>query len=85
MNTRNPHGGRQSSPHNSLRFCGGTHAHFDFDLDGRRLDPTDMDWNYGSGTPISGATEDLALLICGRTLPADRIRGESTPQSMHNS
>jgi uncharacterized protein (TIGR03083 family) len=57
---------------------GGTHAHFGFDLDGLRLQATDMDWAFGSGTPISGAAEDLALLICGRRLPAGRISGEIT-------
>jgi uncharacterized protein (TIGR03083 family) len=54
---------------------GGTHAHFDFALDGLGLRATDMDWSFGSGTPISGAGEDLALLVCGRQLPAGRIEG----------
>jgi hypothetical protein len=86
-----PLGIRRSSPDETLRVVvddltrGGTHAHFGFALDGHRLHATDMDWSYGSGTPISGAVEDLALLICGRTLPAGRIHGELTAQSMDNS
>jgi len=57
---------------------GGAHAHFGFDLDGICLRATDMDWSFGSGTPISGAAEDLALFVCGRWLPAGRIEGALT-------
>jgi uncharacterized protein (TIGR03083 family) len=57
---------------------GGTHAHFGFAFDGLGLRATDMDWSFGSGTPISGAGEDLALLVCGRQLPAGRIEGTLT-------
>jgi uncharacterized protein (TIGR03083 family) len=54
---------------------GGTHAHFGFDLSGINLQATDIDWSYGSGTPIRGAAGDLALYVCGRILPAGRIEG----------
>jgi uncharacterized protein (TIGR03083 family) len=54
---------------------GGIHAHFGFDIEGLRLEATDMDWSFGSGRTVSGAAEDLALLICGRTVPDDRIAG----------
>jgi uncharacterized protein (TIGR03083 family) len=57
---------------------GGTHAHFGFNLDGLRLRATDLDWTFGSGTPVSGAAEDLALLVCGREVPAGRIEGART-------
>ena len=57
---------------------GGAHAHFGFDLDGLGLRATDMDWSFGSGRPVSGAAEDLALLVCGRQVPADRIEGTIT-------
>ena len=53
---------------------GGTHAHFGFDLTGLSLQATDLGWTFGSGTPVRGAAEDLALLICGRTLPPGRIQ-----------
>jgi uncharacterized protein (TIGR03083 family) len=56
--------------------AGDTHAHFGFNLDGLSLRAIDMDWSYGSGTSISGAAEDLALLVCGRRLPAGRVNGE---------
>lgn len=57
---------------------GGTHAHFGFNLDGLKLQATDLDWSFGSGTPVSGAAEDLALLVCGREVPAGRIEGART-------
>ena len=57
---------------------GGTHAHFGFNLDGLRLRATDLDWTFGSGTSVSGAAEDLALLVCGREVPAGRIEGART-------
>ncbi len=77
-----PLGVRRPSPDGTLRLVlddltrGGIHAHFGFDLDGLSLRATDMDWSFGSGTPISGAAEDLALLICRRTLPPGRIHGD---------
>jgi uncharacterized protein (TIGR03083 family) len=49
-------------------LTGGTHIHFGFDLAGIKLQAADMDWSFGSGTPIRGTAEDLALLICGRNL-----------------
>ena len=54
---------------------GGTHAHFGFDLGGLSLRATDIDWSFGTGAPITGAAEDLALLVCGRNLPPGRIDG----------
>ena len=51
---------------------GGTHAHFGVALAGLRLRATDIDWSFGSGTPITGPAADLALLLCGRTLPDGR-------------
>ena len=52
---------------------GGGHANFGFGLDGLRLHATDMDWTFGSGTPLSGTAADLALLLSGRTLAPGRI------------
>jgi uncharacterized protein (TIGR03083 family) len=54
---------------------GGGHAHFGTDLQGRTLHATDIDWTYGSGPQLSGTAADLALHLCGRTIPADRLRG----------
>jgi len=55
---------------------GGGHAHFGTDIEGRALRATDIDWSYGSSAPLSGTAGDLALHICGRSLPADRLQGE---------
>jgi hypothetical protein len=50
--------------------------HFGVDLDGVELRAEDIDWSYGLGDPLSGAAQDLLLVLCGRTLPAGRLRGE---------
>ena len=75
-----PLGAGRRPPDETLRAVlddltrGGTHAHFGFDLTGHRLRATDLDWSFGSGRPISGAAQDLALLVCGRTLPPGRVQ-----------
>jgi uncharacterized protein (TIGR03083 family) len=56
---------------------GGGHAHFGTDIHRRRLHATDIDWSYGSGPQLSGTAAELALHICGRTVPAGRLRGET--------
>jgi uncharacterized protein (TIGR03083 family) len=48
---------------------------FGVDLTGIELRADDMDWSLGSGAPVTGAAQDLALLICGRHLPAGRLNG----------
>jgi uncharacterized protein (TIGR03083 family) len=50
-------------------------AYFGVDLDGIALRADDMDWSLGSGTPLTGATQDLVLVLCGRRLPPGRLRG----------
>jgi uncharacterized protein (TIGR03083 family) len=35
----------------------------------------DIDWTFGSGTPMYGAAQDLLLVMCGRRLPVGRLRG----------
>ncbi|WP_216211568.1 maleylpyruvate isomerase family mycothiol-dependent enzyme [Amycolatopsis aidingensis] len=49
---------------------------FGADLDGIELRATDLDWSYGSGTPLSGTAQDLLLVACGRTLPPGHLHGE---------
>ena len=56
--------------------AGGVHERFGTGIDGRTLQATDLDWSYGSGPPLRGKAEDLALVLCGRTLPAGRIDGD---------
>lgn len=51
--------------------------YFGVDLDGIRLRATDLDWSYGSGTELCGPAQDLLLVLCGRTVPAGHIAGES--------
>ncbi|MFI6449867.1 maleylpyruvate isomerase family mycothiol-dependent enzyme [Kitasatospora sp. NPDC050543] len=53
-----------------LRFFGA-------DVGGVRLCAEDMDWSYGSGSPVYGAAQDLLLLAFGRRLPPGRLRGEA--------
>jgi uncharacterized protein (TIGR03083 family) len=50
--------------------------HFGTDLTGIELRASDIDWSFGTGTPLSGLAQDLALVLCGRKLPAGRLGGE---------
>jgi uncharacterized protein (TIGR03083 family) len=50
--------------------------HFGADLDGIELRADDIDWAFGTGTPLAGRAQDLALVLCGRKLPAGRLRGD---------
>ncbi|MGO9220016.1 MAG: maleylpyruvate isomerase family mycothiol-dependent enzyme [Streptosporangiaceae bacterium] len=52
----------------SVRFFG-------TDLGGIELRADDLDWSFGSGTPVSGSAQDLALVVCGRKLPPGHLRG----------
>ncbi|MEV4493599.1 maleylpyruvate isomerase family mycothiol-dependent enzyme [Micromonospora coxensis] len=52
----------------SIRFFGA-------DLTGVRLEATDLDWQFGAGTPLRGLAQDLLLVVCGRRLPPGRLTG----------
>jgi len=52
---------------------GGAHEHFGIDIEGRLFEASDLDWSHGSGQPLRGAAEDLALVMCGRTVPSGRL------------
>lgn len=56
---------------------------FGTDLDGVQLRADDIDFTYGSGTPLHGAAQHLLLVICGRTLPAGLLRGEPSERFTH--
>jgi uncharacterized protein (TIGR03083 family) len=59
----------------SLKFFG-------TDLSEVQLRATDIDWTFGSGTPVTGTAQDLALLLCGRERPNGvGAVGEQGPQS----
>jgi uncharacterized protein (TIGR03083 family) len=74
-----PLGVPRRSPDDTIRIVlddlttGGVHERFGTGIDGRRLEATDLDWSYGSGAPLRGKAEDLALVLCGRTVPAGRL------------
>jgi uncharacterized protein (TIGR03083 family) len=53
----------------SLKFFGA-------DLNGIELRADDADWSFGSGTPLYGPAQHLALVLCGRRLPTGLLRGE---------
>ncbi|MER5849636.1 maleylpyruvate isomerase family mycothiol-dependent enzyme [Streptomyces sp. NPDC002012] len=59
----------ESADARTLRFFGA-------DLGGIELRADDLDWSFGSGTPVSGAAQDLLLLAYGRRLPPGHLRGE---------
>jgi hypothetical protein len=61
--------------------AGGGHAHFGTVINGRRLQASDLDWSRGSGPVLRGAAEDLALALCGRTIPAGRLEGDPLPHA----
>jgi uncharacterized protein (TIGR03083 family) len=54
-------------------------GHFDTDLTGVELRADDLDWSYGSGQLVTGPAQVLALVLCGRCVPARRLRGPAAP------
>lgn len=52
--------------------------YFGADLAGVCLRADDLDWSYGSGTPVTGLAQDLLLVLGNRRLPAGRLRGEAS-------
>ncbi len=52
-----------------------TLKHFGVDLAGIELHADDIDWSFGSGARMSGAAQDLALVLCGRNLPDRHLQG----------
>jgi uncharacterized protein (TIGR03083 family) len=57
--------------------------HFGVDLDGIELHAEDIDWSYGTGTPVIGTAQNLALILCGRTLAAGQLGGEACAGFTH--
>jgi hypothetical protein len=49
--------------------------HFGTSLAGVSLRADDLDWAAGSGRPVTGTAQDLALAVAGRRLPAGRLTG----------
>jgi len=48
---------------------------FGVDLSGMELRASDTGWTFGSGAPVTGTAQDLALFLCGRKLPPGRLAG----------
>jgi uncharacterized protein (TIGR03083 family) len=53
-----------------------TLKYFGAELTGVELRADDIDWSFGSGTPVSGPAQHLALVVCGRRLPTGLLRGD---------
>jgi len=56
---------------------------FGTDLAGIELRADDIEWSFGSGTPVSGLAQDLALVMCGRKLPEGLLQGASSRRFAH--
>ncbi len=50
---------------------------FGVDLSGVELRADDLAWSCGSGAVVRGSAQALALVACGRLLPAGRLNGEA--------
>lgn len=50
---------------------------FGVDLDGVELRATDLDWSHGSGHLVTGPAQVLALVACGRRVPAGKLKGDA--------
>ena len=46
--------------------------YFGVDLTGVQLQATDLDWTYGTGTPLKRPAQELLLHLCGRTIGVTR-------------
>jgi hypothetical protein len=57
-------------------FEGGVYEYFGIDISEYRVDATDLGWSYESGHVLRAEAADLALVICGRTVPDARVEGE---------
>lgn len=51
---------------------------FGADLNGVQLRADDLDWSFGTGTPLIGSAQDLLLVAYGRKLPPGHLRGQSS-------
>jgi uncharacterized protein (TIGR03083 family) len=56
----------------------GTGDVFGVDLDGVELRATDLDWSQGSGSLVTGPVQVLALVACGRRVPAGKLNGDAS-------
>jgi uncharacterized protein (TIGR03083 family) len=59
--------------------------HFGVDVAGTELRAVDLDWCYGSGAPLLGRAQDLALLLTGRRVPDGALSGEGAVRGPGNA
>jgi uncharacterized protein (TIGR03083 family) len=57
---------------------------FGVDLSGVELRADDLGWSQGSGALVSGPAQAVALVACGRLLPAGRLGGEAAGRFTQN-
>ncbi len=51
---------------------------FGVDLDGLELRAIDLDWSHGSGHVVTGPAQVLAVVACGRRVPAGLLNGDGS-------
>jgi uncharacterized protein (TIGR03083 family) len=51
---------------------------FGTDVGGVELIADDLSWSYGRGELVTGPAQVLALVLCGRRVPAGRLRGPAS-------
>jgi uncharacterized protein (TIGR03083 family) len=82
-----PLGAARLAPDQTIRVIlddltqGDVNARFGIDIAGRHLQATDLDWSFGQGAVLRGPAADLALVICGRSVPPGRLEG--APLAFH--
>lgn len=54
---------------------GGIHRNFGIDIEGRSFEAIDIGWTFGSGQLLRGKAEDIALALCGRSVPNGLLEG----------
>jgi uncharacterized protein (TIGR03083 family) len=59
--------------------------YFGVDTGGIELRAVDLDWSSGSGAPLLGRAQDLALLLTGRRVPLGAFSGEGAPSEAGGS
>ena len=55
-----------------------TQRYFGTDVSGIALRADDVDWQFGTGSVLTGSAQELALVLCGRKLPPARLHGEQS-------
>ena len=54
---------------------GGIHRNFGIEIEGRSFEAIDIGWTFSSGQLLRGKAEDIALALCGRSVPNGSLEG----------